>query len=106
MRRGNLFEGEGAPATGERFETLVRAGNVHIERITSSAAPDPTVYVQRQDEWVVLLAGEATLDVDGQRVEMGPGDWVLLPAGTPHAVLATTAGARWLGVHVHPPAGV
>jgi cupin 2 domain-containing protein len=106
MQRGNLHDDGPAPATGERFDTLARVANVQIERITSSAAPDPTPYVQAQDEWVVLLAGEATLDVGGIETRLAAGDWLLLPAGTPHRVLATTAGARWLAVHVHPVSGV
>lgn len=105
MKRGNLFEESEVPAAGERFEVLARCGNVEVERIVSSAAPEPTRYVQRQDEWVALLAGEASLDVDGETVHLRPGDWILLPAGTPHSVVAATAGARWLAVHVHPAGG-
>jgi cupin 2 domain-containing protein len=102
MQRGNLFEGE-TPPSGERFDPLTTIRNVHIELITSSATPDPTLYVQSQDEWVALVAGAATLDVDGAEVRLAAGDWLLIPAGTPHRVLATTAGARWLAVHLHPP---
>ena len=97
----NLFDDADAPATGERFETLARVRGVHVERIVSSASPEPTPYAQEQDEWVVLLRGEATLDVNGRAIELRAGDHVLLPAKTPHAVLRTTAGALWLAVHVH-----
>ena len=56
--------------------------------------------MQDHDEWVVVLAGAASLEIDGRQHALGAGDWVLLPAGVPHRVLATTAGTSWLAVHV------
>jgi cupin 2 domain-containing protein len=97
---GNLFEGA-APPTGERFETLVSCRNVMVERIVSSETPEPHEYQQTQDEWVVLLRGEATLEVGGEVMELRAGDHLLLPSGTRHSVRRTTAGAMWLAVHVH-----
>lgn len=111
VRSGNLFEDAFPPPAGERFDELWRSasgggqagrGAVVVERIVSSAAPEPASYDQPQDEWVVLLAGEAALDVDGQQVELRPGDYLLLPAHTPHRVLRTSRGALWLAIHVHP----
>lgn len=129
LRRGRLGD-LAVPPRGEAFATIVTIGapaatsppatataattaasapagdtpaaTVVVEEIASSASPDPTAYRQDHDEWVVLLAGAATLDVAGAEVGLGPGDWVLLPAGTPHRVVATAAGSRWLAVHVHP----
>lgn len=99
LQRGNLFAGD-APAKGERFEKLAALRNVTIERILSSASPDLALYDQRQDEWVVLLRGQATLEVAGETLELTAGDYVLLPAHMQHRVLATSAGALWLAVHV------
>jgi cupin 2 domain-containing protein len=82
-----------------------RVGAVQIERIVSSAVPEPGVYVQPQDEWVVLLRGGATVVIDGMRVDLMPGDHVFLPAGLAHSVERTEAGTVWLAVHVHPPPG-
>lgn len=98
----NLFDDSDAPTTGERFETLTAVRGVQIERIVSSASPEPVRYVQEQDEWVLLVRGAATLDVDGRTVELRPGDHVFLPARTPHTVLSTTEGALWVAVHIHP----
>ncbi len=75
--------------------------NVMVEQIISSSSPDPVEYLQVQDEWVVVLEGAAVLDVDGTEVSLGAGDWVLLPAATPHRVPMTEAGTRWLAVHVN-----
>ncbi len=95
---GRLPDGP-APSDGERFEDVARLGSVRIEAIVSSATPEPTVYVQDHDEWVLVLEGRATLDVDGARVDLEAGSWVLLPARTRHRVLQTDAGTRWLALH-------
>jgi cupin 2 domain-containing protein len=70
-----------------------------IERIVSAAAATPREYVQAQDEWVVLLRGNADLDVAGERVELEAGDYLFLPAGLRHTVRRASEGAVWLAVH-------
>jgi cupin 2 domain-containing protein len=97
---GNLFEDDATPATGERFDVLLQQRGLTIERIVSSAATTPTEYVQPQDEWVVLLRGDATLDVAGTPVELHAGDYVFLPSGTPHTVQRVSDGALWLAAHL------
>lgn len=102
VTRGHLHNRGPAPETGERFEALWASGPVVVEHIVSSDVPGGEVYVQTQDEWVVVLAGRARLEVDGARVDLAAGDWLALPAGTPHRVLTTDRDTRWLAVHVHP----
>lgn len=102
IRRGRLLETSVAPTNGERFEVLAELRNTVIEQILSSAETNPTVYEQRQDEFVVVLAGAATLDVGGEMIELRPNDWVVLPAGVPHRVVRQDQGTNWLAVHVHP----
>ena len=81
------------------MDTLMTRGNLTIERIVSSAAITPREYLQAQDEWVVLLRGDANLEVAGASVELKAGDYVFLPAGVPHTVQRASAGALWLAVH-------
>lgn len=97
---GNLLDAPEAPAHGERFTTLASLRDVTIESIASSAAPDDRTYDQAHDEWVLLLVGEATLEVEGHVHTLRAGDWILLSAHARHRVVATSAGARWLAVHV------
>lgn len=99
---GNLFSDVQPPERGERFETLLTHRNLVVERIVSSSSTAPTEYVQEQDEWVVLLRGSAVLDVAGEGLRLGPGDYLFLPAGTSHSVRSVSDGALWLGVHLHP----
>jgi cupin 2 domain-containing protein len=99
---GNIFENASPPAAGEIFEPLLSVRNLVVERILSSSRIEPVEYRQTQEEWVLLLRGEATVSVAGEIVRMKEGDFVFLPAGTPHSVLDVTDGAIWLGVHLHP----
>lgn len=99
----NLFTDDAPPAMGERFDTVLAHRNLVVERIVSSAHITPGEYVQAQDEWVVLLRGQALLDVAGQLVNLASGDHVFLPAATRHTVRQVSQGAMWLAVHLHPP---
>lgn len=101
MQICNLFADAALPPTGERFDTLLDHGNLVIERILSSANVVPTQYVQAQDEWVMLLRGEAVLEVAGRRIELKSGDYLYLPSRTPHTVASVSEGALWLAIHLH-----
>ncbi|MET3134369.1 cupin 2 domain-containing protein [Oxalobacteraceae bacterium GrIS 1.11] len=101
LKTGNLFLDAEAPPEGERFETLLGHKNLVIERIVSSSATTPALYVQTQDEWVALLQGNATLEVAGEAVELQAGDYLFLPAGTPHTVRRVSDSALWLAIHLH-----
>lgn len=102
MYSSNFFTNANPPAEGERFDELLRHKNLVIERIVSSSLITPQEYVQSQDEWVLLVQGEAALQVDGRSVSLKAGDYLFLPAGTPHTVERTSDGAMWLTVHLHP----
>lgn len=98
---GNLHVDAAPPAEGERFDVLLSHQGLVIERIVSTSKIASQQYVQEQDEWVVLLKGSATLDVAGEQVALRDGDYLFLPARTPHTVLAVSDGAMWLAVHLH-----
>jgi cupin 2 domain-containing protein len=103
VRRGHLRDSSPAPAAGEElFLELLGHRNLVVEQIVSGASDRPSAYLQEQDEWVAVLDGGASITVDGEPVELGPGDWVFLPAGVPHTVEHTEAGTSWLAVHLHP----
>lgn len=100
LGHGHLEGVDAAPDQGERFLTLLTHRGVVIEEILSSTAPAAGEQVQGHHEWVVLLDGGAILDVAGTSLSMGPGDHLTIPAGTPHRVLSTLQGTRWLAVHI------
>ncbi len=98
----NLFFNATPPVAGERFETLLSHKNLVIERIFSSSSITPTQYVQPQDEWVILVQGTAVIDIGGKTESLKAGDYVFLPANTPHSVKQVSDGALWLAVRLHP----
>lgn len=102
MPISNLFTDAAAPEQDERFDTLLSCRNLVIERIVSSAEIAPKEYVQAQDEWVLLVKGEAVLQVTGESIALKPGDHLFLPAGVPHKVEQASDGTMWLAVHLHP----
>ncbi len=103
---GNLFHGFSDKSPDERFDTLLTAPGLRIERIVSTGqagAPD-VWYDQHQIEWVVLLSGAAVLrfeDEPAPRI-LRPGDWVTIPPHCRHRVEATDTRepSVWLAVHV------
>jgi cupin 2 domain-containing protein len=52
----------------------------------------------------MLVEGRAVLEVAGRRVSLSPGDYLVIPAHTPHRVLETHPEPRclWLAVHLYP----
>jgi cupin 2 domain-containing protein len=99
VKRGRLRDPHDAPAEGETATVLAEFGNVVVEQILTGRLRGPADFDQPQDEWVVVLAGGATLEVAGEQVSVGPGDWVLLPARTPHRLVHAEPGTSWLAVH-------
>jgi cupin 2 domain-containing protein len=89
------------PARGtERFDVLYERQGVKIERIVSSGSQPAQAYCQSQDEWVLLLRGQAEMRLDGETLSLHEGECIRLPANVPHEVLSTTENALWLAVHV------
>ena len=89
------------PESGESFTKLLDTAKAKIVRIVSSDTPPDTLYVQEEDEWVVLLEGEATLEIEGKAKVLQRGDMLFIPAQTPHRVLSTRHGTLWLAVHLY-----
>jgi cupin 2 domain-containing protein len=93
------------PGSEESFETLLAGAAFRLERIVSrgAATPEGSWYDQGRSEWVALLAGTATLELrDGSRIDLAPGDGLLLPAHFAHRVAATSKDAIWLALHFLP----
>ena len=89
-----------SPKSGETFTTLLEHKNIKINRIVSASDIEPVEYMQEEDEWLVLLEGEATLLLDNKEKILTNGDTLFIPAKVPHTVLKTTDGTTWLTVHI------
>jgi cupin 2 domain-containing protein len=88
------------PESGEIFTTLLEHKNVKINRIVSSDKLDEKVYEQEEDEWLVVLQGEATLLLNDEKKTLIKGDTLFIPSKIPHRVLSTQNGTVWLTVHI------
>lgn len=98
----NIFDKLPEHLFKEVVETLIRAGDVRIERIISHghASAAEFWYDQPQHEWVIVLKGSARLQFEDRMVEMKPGDFINIPAHCRHRVDWTTPDepTLWLGV--------
>ncbi len=96
----NLYDFS-VPKNGEEFTTLLEYKNIKINRIVSSDKIEPIEYIQDEDEWVVVIEGEATLLLKDEEKTLKKGDTLFIPAKTPHKVLKTSHGTVWLAIHIY-----
>ena len=88
------------PQSGEILTTLLSHKNIKINHIVSSDHLEVTEYLQEEDEWLVLIEGEATLRVNSEEKHLKKGDTLFIAANTPHKILQTKKGTVWLTVHI------
>lgn len=103
LQTRSLFSHLDPEDSEETFTTLFEKADVKIESIAShgQASPDGFWYDQPGDEWVMIVRGEAVLEVQDQApITMCPGDHVLIPRYVKHRVAKTTSDTLWLAVHV------
>ena len=100
----NLFDNLLSGFSEELTEVLAQSKYVRIERIVSTgqASPKDSWYDQDEDEWVVVLKGQAKLlfEDEDEPVHMRPGDHINIPAHRRHRVEWTSPDepTLWLAV--------
>jgi cupin 2 domain-containing protein len=98
----NIFVPVAEMGAEEGFVTLLEASALKIERIVSRghASPEGFWYDQSEDEWVMVLRGEAALEfAGGEGVELKEGDYLTIPRHVKHRVCRTGPDTIWLAVH-------
>ena len=100
----NIFQNLPKDLSSEVFEILASSPTVKIERIISKGHTSPAAgwYDQPQNEWVIVLKGEAILTFDRHPpVRLIPGSYFNIPAHQKHRVHWTdpTTETIWLAVH-------
>jgi cupin 2 domain-containing protein len=88
------------PTIGEESDSLLKHKNIQISRIISSDSLEDKEYIQEVDEWVIILEGEAVLEIDKKEVLLTKGEYIFIPALVPHRVLQTQKGTLWLAVYM------
>ena len=104
MRVQNIFAAIPDELEHESFAQLLDGGRLKIERIISKghSSPESGWYDQEQNEWVMLLRGEAVLSFEDQsQVRLREGDYLNIPAHKKHKVDWTDphVATVWLAVH-------
>jgi len=105
MQKTNIFTAIPEDLPEELLQTLVKRDRIHIERIVSRqhVTPENQWYDQQNDEWVMILQGQAILEFeqDKQTFKLNSGDYCLIPAHCKHRVVWTAEDQDtvWLAVH-------
>jgi cupin 2 domain-containing protein len=104
----NLFDDLPDARRAEVATDLLRHPHARIERIVSAGQSSPPGfwYDQDEDEWVIVLAGAAGIEVEGEpELTLGPGDHLFLPAHRKHRVAWTDPARQTVWLAVFLPAG-
>lgn len=104
--KNNIFATPNLPLTEELFEPILTTSGLLIERIVSMGqiTPPNEWYNQDNDEWVMLVQGNARLLFDhdkGETLNLIAGDYVLIPKNRKHRVVYTSfePPCIWLAIH-------
>ena len=98
----NIFEIDNLPSVDhEFFETVLKHKNVEIKKIISNTLKTPKTFCQKEDEFVILLKGCAKIEINGEIKKLKSGDFLFIPANTPHTLLKTKKTAVWLTIHIY-----
>lgn len=100
----NFFENIEIPHGDEKFFPMFENSTLRIERIVSNGAMSAQGYWydQEKDEWVMVMQGEAIIEIENQDSKhLKKGDYLFIPAHQKHRVVYTSENpvCLWLAVH-------
>lgn len=104
LEKGNIYTKILEDLCNEMFEVLVWSGKIKIECIPSKGhtSPDTGWYDQDQDEWGIVLKGNASISFEGGPVvNLEEGEYINIPAHKRYRVVNTSVVREtvWLAVH-------
>jgi cupin 2 domain-containing protein len=105
IKGGNLFANLPSALSAEQLDVLLSTPGLKIERIVShgQTSPEGFWYDQDDNEWVVVVAGAASVLIEGEAEPraLKAGDHLNIPAHTRHRVAWTDPSQPtiWLAVH-------
>lgn len=88
----NIFDISDYYGDNEVFEDILKKDNIRIERILSAGQTSPETgwYDQDENEFVILLQGNATIEFEDGVKELKTGCYLDIPAHKKHKVTYTT----------------
>lgn len=104
MKTQNIFQNIPQNLPEELFEDILKRDNFKIERIISDGHTSPKEgwYNSTQNEWVIILQGEAVLSFEnGEEIELKQGDYYNITALQKHKVSYTSKSQKtiWLAIY-------
>ncbi len=102
----NIYNDTPEQIPDELFKTLFSKGKIKIEKIISKGhiSKVDDWYDQAQDEWIILLKGQAQLQYkkESNLIFLNTGDYLLIPAHTKHRIHWTPIETEtiWLAIHI------
>jgi cupin 2 domain-containing protein len=98
----NVFENIIIDKSKEQFFQLFKNDNIKIEKIVSNGQSSPINfwYEQKENEFVLILKGNAILEYENSELVLNEGDYINIPAFTKHRVKYTNKDEPtiWLAV--------
>ena len=104
LNKQNIFENIPNELKEELFEDIIKKDGLKIERIVSYGHTTDKFewYEQKNDEWVILLQGEAILSFEDEPdISLHVGEYINISAMKKHKVSWTRPNEKtiWLAVH-------
>jgi len=96
----NLYDYDIPEEKHEILTELLSHKNVTINRIVSNSLENGEWYDQSDDEWLILLEGEAVIAFESSEKQLQEGDTLFIAAHQRHRVKNTSEKALWLTVHI------
>lgn len=102
MKKMNIFENILLDKSQEEFLDILKSDNIRIERIVSNgqSSKKDFWYCQEENEFILLLEGNAILEFEDKEVELKKGDYFDIKANIKHRVKYTSKeeSTIWLAV--------
>ena len=103
LAKGNILKILPQNATEEVSNIIHKNQNIRIEQIISSGQTSPAEgwYDQEENEWVILLQGNAHIEFEGSGIVLlRQGDHILIDAHRKHKVIFTSKNpcSIWLAI--------
>lgn len=104
INKSNIFLDIDTNLDVELFEDIIQKESFKLQRIISQGhtTPKGEWYNQDEDEWVMLLCGEAILSFEGEEdIRLVGGDHINIPAHKRHRVSWTKPDVKtiWLALY-------
>lgn len=86
----------------EQFFDLLKKENIRVEKIVSNGqiSPNDFWYTQDENEFVIILKGEAVLEFEDKEIPLKVGDYINIESNVKHRVKYTSKEelTLWLAI--------